>query len=76
MSKRELYDVTVQPFPFPTLLLSYEKHIQEEILHYYTSLDTRHQKAFIIAGNHLGTSFDILRSIGFIAYQKQKKAHS
>lgn len=61
-------------FPFPDQLQKYTSEIQEEIKHFYASLDDRHQKAFVIAGNHLGTSFDIIRSIGFIAYQSKKKA--
>lgn len=40
---------------------------------YINSLNSSEKKALIIARDHLGTSFDIEKSVGFLEYIKKGK---
>ena len=51
------------PIPLSVTLYSYQK--QKEIHDYLLEMDSHHKKAYLIAYNHLGTSFNILKSNGF-----------
>ena len=46
---------------------------QKRIIDYLNSLSEIEDKAYIIAMDHLGTSFNILKSNGFIKWEKSKK---
>jgi hypothetical protein len=37
------------------------------------SLSTKERKSYEIAKSHLGMSFDLVKSVGFIEWKKQKK---
>jgi len=50
----------------PTIILTEEEQ-------YILELDDIQRKAFLIAKEHLGTSFNILRSNGFKEWKKSKK---
>jgi len=56
------------PIPETVFTLSEEK--QREIYEYLKQLDEHQKKAYIIAFNHLGTSFNIYRSNGFNDWKK------
>jgi hypothetical protein len=47
------------------LLKRYPIEKQREIFEYLSEMDEHHRKAYDIAYNHLGTSFNIARSNGF-----------
>jgi hypothetical protein len=49
----------------------YEK--QKEIFDYLNELDEINKKAYNIAFDHLGSSFDILRSNGYKEWKQSKK---
>ena len=51
------------PIPSGVFKLSFEK--QKEIYEYLKDMDEIHKKAYLIANNHLGTSFNILKSNGY-----------
>ena len=59
------------PIPLMVHNLAHEK--QCEILNYIKSMNERDTKAYKIAFNHLGTSFNICKSNG---YKEWKKAQS
>jgi plasmid replication initiation protein len=59
------------PIPIMVYNLAHEK--QDEIINYIKSMDERDKKAYRIALNHLGTSFNICKSNG---YKDWKKAQS
>ncbi len=40
---------------------------------YINSLDERNKQAYEIAKNHLGTSFDLEKSIGFLKFKEKKE---
>lgn len=44
-----------------------------EITEYLNQLGEKEKKAFLIAKNHLGTSFNISKSIGYIQWKKETK---
>jgi hypothetical protein len=49
----------------PNIISIYSKDNQQEIYEYLKSLNEMQRKAYLIAINHLGTSFNILKSNGF-----------
>jgi len=51
--------------PIPELIKKYPIEKQQEIIEYLQNLDEHHIKAYLIALNHLGTSFNIYKSNGF-----------
>lgn len=50
---------------------SYDK--QKEIFEYLSEMDDIHKKAYSIAFDHLGSSFDVLRSNGYKEWKNSKK---
>ena len=52
---------------------SYPIEKQKDIFDYLQQLDEHNQKAYLIALDHLGSSFDIYRSNGFKEWKKAKK---
>jgi hypothetical protein len=45
--------------------------LRETIKSYFKSMSDMQKKTFLIAKNHLGTSFNIFKSNGFISFEKQ-----
>lgn len=56
------------------LIKKYPIEQQREILEYLTEMDEHNRKAYDIAYNHLGTSFNIARSNGFKEWLAHKKS--
>ena len=59
--------------PVPENVKTYSLETQQSIFSYLSQLTPLEQKAYIIASNHLGTSFHILRSIGYTQWLKKQK---
>lgn len=57
----------------PPLVHSYPLEKKREIFNYLSELDDHHKKAYEIAIDHLGSSFNIYRSTGFISWKKSKQ---
>ena len=57
----------------PVTVKTYTIEKQREIFDYLSSLEEHHKVAYNIAFEHLGSSFDILRSNGFKEWQKLPK---
>ena len=51
--------------PLPDMVKQYPLEKQREIYDYLSELDEYDKKAYIIAYNHLGSSFNICKSNGF-----------
>ena len=49
------------------------EYIQREIYEYLQNMDESDKKAYLIAMNHLGSSFNIYRSNGFKEWKQSKK---
>jgi hypothetical protein len=50
----------------------YSIETQQLIVKYLNQLDNKEQIAYLIAKEHLGTSFDIVKSIGYIEWKKKQ----
>jgi hypothetical protein len=58
--------------PIPEFVYTYSKEKQEEIFNYLKQMDVHHKKAYLIAQNHLGTSFNICKSNGYKEWKNKK----
>lgn len=59
--------------PVSDIIKNYTKEIQKEIYDYLNEMDIHNKKAYGIAYDHLGSSFNILRSNGFKEWKQAKK---
>ena len=57
----------------PDNFYKYDKDLQDSIKNYLNQLDIIEKKAYIIGKQHLGTSFNIVKSNGYINWQKNNK---
>ena len=60
--------------PVSETVKTYSTELQQDIFQYLQSLDEHTRKAYCIAYEHLGTSFSVSRSNGFISWLKTKKS--
>ena len=58
--------------PISKLLLSLPEEFQKEVYNYLSQLDEHNKQAYIIAYNHLGTSFNVLKSNGYKEWINKK----
>ena len=58
--------------PIPDNVYSFNQDIQNSIYNYLVTLKEIDRKAYLIAYNHLGTSFNILKSVGYNEWLKKK----
>ena len=59
--------------PISEIVKSYTYKQQEEILNYLKSLDEYDKKAYLIAFNHIGSSYNIYKSNGFKEFLKKNE---
>ena len=59
--------------PLPFQFEKYNDETQDAILEYLSELSIIHQKAYCIAKDHLGSSFNILKSNGYIEWKKKNQ---
>ena len=65
-------DFTKLGLKIPALVYTMPPEKQKEIYDYLVQLDDHNRRAYTIAANHLGTSFNIYRSNGFNEWLKSK----
>ena len=68
----DIIDFSALNITIPEIVKIYSLEKQREIFDYLSDLDELNIKAYNIALNHLGTSFDILRSNGFKEWKQSK----
>ena len=56
----------------PTQFSSYSEEVQESIRQYIEQLNPIQKKAYLIAKEHLGSSFDVIKSNGYIIWNNRK----
>ena len=61
----EPLDFSSLNLPIPEVVYTYPKEKQEEIFKYLQHLDDHDRNGYLIAKNHLGTSFNIYKSNGY-----------
>jgi hypothetical protein len=59
--------------PLSESIQLYSEEEQKEMFQYLSEMSEHEKKAYEIAWNHLGTSFNVYRSNGFIEWKKNKK---
>jgi hypothetical protein len=69
----DLIDLTLLKIPVPEQIKIYSIEKQKEIYDYLKNMDESDKQAYLIAMNHLGSSFNIYRSNGFKEWQKNMK---
>lgn len=57
----------------PASFEKYDETIQQRIIEYLRGLDPIEKKAYTIGKKHLGTSFNVVRSNGFVNWLKEKE---
>lgn len=60
--------------PVSEVVKTYPDELQQDIFQYLQSLDDHNRQAYCIAFQHLGSSFSVSRSNGFVAWLKTKKS--
>ena len=58
--------------PLPEIVKQYPLEKQQEIYDYLKEMDEHHKQAYLIAYNHLGSSFNIYKSNGFKEWKGKK----
>lgn len=65
-NKNSLFDVQ-----FEEIVQNSPNELRETIRSYFKSMSEMQKKSFLIAKDHLGTSFNIFKSNGFVNFEKQ-----
>jgi len=60
-------------FPVPEVIYLYSYQEQKEVFDYLKQMDNMHIKSYLIAKEHLGSSFNIYKSNGFKEWKKSKQ---
>lgn len=63
----------ISELPLPNNFENYDTDIQSSIIEYITQLSDLEKKAYKIAYNHLGSSFNVVKSNGYNDWLKGKK---
>jgi hypothetical protein len=57
----------------PVQFESYDSYIQESIVKYLKQLNKIEKQAYTIGKSHLGSSFNVVKSNGFVNWHKNNK---
>ena len=60
----------------PDIVFSYGVDVKENVLEYLKNLGEKERIAYKIAYSHLGTSFNIIRSTGYVEWIKEQNKKS
>lgn len=52
---------------------AYDEETKESVLQYLSQLNNLQKKAYLIAKEHLGSSFHLLKSNGYLEWQKERE---
>ena len=63
----------ISEIPLPNNFENYDSDTQSSIIEYITHLSDLEKKAYKIAHNHLGSSFNVFKSNGYNDWLKTKK---
>ncbi len=57
--------------PLPDNFETYDLSVQEQMVEYLQQLNSIERKAYVIGKQHLGTSFNVVKSNGFNEWKKR-----
>ena len=63
----------ISELPLPNNFENYDSDTQSSIIEYITHLSDLEKKAYKIAHNHLGSSFNVFKSNGYNEWLKTRK---
>jgi hypothetical protein len=63
----------ISELPLPNNFENYDTETQSSIIEYITQLSDLEKKAYKIAYNHLGSSFNVVKSNGYNDWLKTRK---
>jgi hypothetical protein len=63
----------ISELPLPNNFENYDSDTQSSIIEYITHLSDLEKKAYKIAHNHLGSSFNVVKSNGYNDWLKTRK---
>jgi hypothetical protein len=66
-------DISISDIPLPINYENYDDDTQAAIIEYISHLSTIEKKAYKIAYNHLGSSFNVVKSNGYNEWLKTRK---
>jgi len=69
-------DFTSLNIPISECVYSHNIHEQKQIYDYLSQLNEQQKKAYVIAHNHLGSSFNIYKSIGFKSWKMENNKNN
>jgi hypothetical protein len=52
---------------------SYDDQLKDNVVKYLKSLNTIEKKAYMIGKHHLGSTFNLIRSNGFVTWKNSQK---
>lgn len=59
--------------PIPKIVYTYPEEQQQQVFQYLSELSDQDKQAYSIAYEHLGSSFNIIRSNGFVHWLEKKR---
>jgi hypothetical protein len=59
--------------PIPENILCLDIELQKEVAEYYDEMNNNDKIAYKIAFEHLGTSFNLLKSNGFVNWKRSRE---
>ena len=68
--------IVIADLKLPDNFESYDAKLQSNIIEYLAQLNSIEKKAYKIAKEHLGSSFNIVKSNGFCDWFKENKSSS
>jgi hypothetical protein len=68
----EQIDFSTLNLPIPEVVYTYSKEKQQDVFIYLQEMDDHNRKGYLIAHNHLGTSFNICKSNGYKEWINKK----
>ena len=66
-------DISISDIPLPINYENYDDDTQAAIIEYISHLSNIEKKAYKIAYNHLGSSFNVVKSNGYNDWLKTRK---
>ena len=66
-------DISISDIPLPINYENYDDDTQAAIIEFISHLSTIEKKAYKIAYNHLGSSFNVVKSNGYNDWLKTRK---
>lgn len=63
---------TISGLPLPLYFNTYEPNVKKNIEDYLNQLNSHERQIYLIAHTHLKTSFNIVKSNGYISWLKTK----